>query len=193
MRTLLHPRRRLSWRPIRGATWSVIRHGFAPNGSPCGSEDREGASDSVPVLRQGRGERWLGCCCSQPLVPSASGSRLSAMEASGRNFLFYVAASLRCSHFGNRDIAFAFVSFSPVGVWVLPVEYVSGRVRWTNFSICSVAVNSNPEAFAQSMLLVAVFFSAIRTWTWTLFLQVLLFWQFAAVFAAQCSIFRGPR
>ena len=69
MWTLLHPRRRLSWRLIRG-TWSVISHGFAswtalaaltgvcseratPNGSLRGSEDREGASDSVPVLRQG--------------------------------------------------------------------------------------------------------------------------------------------
>ena len=90
MRTLLPPRRRLSWRLIRGTTWSLTRHGFAswtalaaltgvcseratPNGSPRGSEDREGASDSVPVLRQGRGGRWLGCGCSQPPVLTVLG------------------------------------------------------------------------------------------------------------------------
>ena len=100
MRTLLHPRRRLSWRLIRGTTWSLTRHGFAswtalaaltgvcseratPNGSPRGSEDREGASDSVPVLRQGRGGRWLGCGCSQPPVLTVLGF-LSVMEAFGR-------------------------------------------------------------------------------------------------------------
>ena len=100
MRTLLHPRRRLSWRLIRGTTWSVIRHGFAsctalaalagvcseratPNGSPRGSEDREGVSDSVPVLRQGRGDRWLGCGCSQPPVLTVLGYQ-SVMEAFGR-------------------------------------------------------------------------------------------------------------
>ena len=64
---------------------------------------------------------------------------------------------------GNLDFAFALVSFSPSGVWVLPLEYVvlvSGRVRclvqqwymfykrlWTNFSIFYVVVNSYPEAF----------------------------------------------
>ena len=105
MRTLLHPRRRLSWRLIRGTTWSLIRPGFAswttlavltgvcseratPNGSPRGSEDREGASDSVPVLRQGRGGRWLGCGCSQPPVLTVLGYQ-SVMEAFGR-ISFYV-------------------------------------------------------------------------------------------------------
>ena len=100
MRTLLHPRRRLSWRLIRGTTWSVIRHCFAswtalaaltgvcseqatPSGSPRGSEDRKGASDSVPVLRQGRGDRWLGCGCSQPPVLTVLGYQ-SVMEAFGR-------------------------------------------------------------------------------------------------------------
>ena len=100
MRTLLHPRQRLSWRLIRGTTWSLTRHGFpswtalaaltgvcsertTPNGSPRGSEDREGASDSVPVLGQGRGGRWLGCGCSQPPVLTVLGL-LSVMEAFGR-------------------------------------------------------------------------------------------------------------
>ena len=49
-----------------------------------------------------------------------------------KNFLFYVAA-VALFALGNLDFAFALVSFSPSGAWVLPVEYVvlyfSGRVR----------------------------------------------------------------
>ena len=128
MRTLLHPRRRLSWRLIRGTTWSLIRPGFAswttlaaltgvcseratPNGSTRGSEDREGASDSVPVLRQGRGGLWLRCGCSQPPVLTVIGYQ-SVMEAFGR-ISFYVLLAALFAH-GNLDIAFTLVFQSSV-------------------------------------------------------------------------------
>ena len=65
-----------------------------------------------------------------------------------------------------------------------------------------VAVNSNPEVFAlhscrmekcaQSMHLVAVSLSAARTLeSGHYFFEFSISWQFAAVFAAQCSW--GPR
>ena len=128
MRTLLHPRRRLSWRLIRGTMWSLTRHGFAswtalaaltgvcseratPNGSSRGSEDRYGASDSVPVLRQGRGGRWLGCGCSQPPVLTVLGF-LSVMEAFGRISSSTCPLPRDFAH-GNLDSAFTLVSFSP--------------------------------------------------------------------------------
>ena len=77
-----------------------------PNGSLRGSAGRQGASVSVlrqgggavPVLGQGRGERWLGCGYSQPLVQAVRGCRLSVMEAFGRISSSALPASSRCSH-----------------------------------------------------------------------------------------------
>ena len=39
---------------------------------------------AIPVRGHGRGERWLGCGCSQPLVPAVLGSRPSVMEPFGK-------------------------------------------------------------------------------------------------------------
>ena len=115
---------------------------------------------------------------------------------------------------GNLDFAFALVSFSPwcVGVACGVQRMVSGRVRclvqkwihvygrlWTNFSTFYVAANSNPEAFSirfewRSVHSRCFWLQSLQCGshveTWTLFLQALHFWQFAAVFSAQCS---GPR
>ena len=197
MRTLL-PRRRLSWRLIRGTTWSSTRHGFAswtalaaltgvcseratPNWSPRGSEDREGASDSVPVLRQGRGGRWLGCGCSQPPVLTVPGF-LSVMEASGRISFSSWPFAARFAH-GNLDIAFTLVSFSP-SVYGCCLEYVVfGTRAWFNsgymftrgfwrtshiFYVCALSswlssLFRRMEKCAQLMLRVAVSLRALRT------------------------------
>ena len=102
-----------------------------PNGSLRGSAGRQGASVSVlrqgggavPVLGQGRGERWLGCCYSQPLVQAVRGCRLSVMEAFGRISSSALPASSRCSHLENW-FSFALASLLAwFGVWVLPVKY----------------------------------------------------------------------
>ena len=65
---------------------------------------------------------------------------------------------------------------------------------WTNLHIFYVAVNSNPEAFglhsrrlekrAQSMLLVVVSLSAVRTWKLSII-------SASAPFLTVCSIFRA--
>ena len=126
MRTLLHPRRRLSWRLIRGTTWSLIRPGFAswttlaaltgvcseratPNGSPRGSEDREGASDSVPV-------------------PKGSWGVFGRIS-------FYVLLAALFAH-GNLDIAFTLVSFSLRCLGVALSTLDSGRVLGSTVDTC---------------------------------------------------------
>ena len=85
------------------------------------SAGREGTSTTsggaVPVLGQDRGERWLGCGYSQPLVQAVRGSRLSVMEA----FPLLRCLPRRAVRTWKSGLfAFALVCS---GVWVLPVEY----------------------------------------------------------------------
>ena len=97
------------------------QNGATPNWRFRGSEDREGASDSVPVLGQGRGGRWLGCGCSQPLVCQGAACQLWRLL---EEFPVLRGCLVALFALRNLDIAFALVSFSPSGVWVLPAEYV---------------------------------------------------------------------
>ena len=63
--------------------------------------------------------QWLGAAagagCARVLLVSLGGF--------WKNFLFFVLC-VALFALGNLDFAFALVSFSPSGVWVLPVEYV---------------------------------------------------------------------
>ena len=110
--------------------WCLLRTGHCPRGS----EDREGASDSVPVLRQGRGGRWLVCGCSQPPVLTVPGCQ-SVMEAFGI-ISFYVPLAALFAH-GNLDFAFTLVSFSLRCLGVALSTLYSGRVLGSTVDTCS--------------------------------------------------------
>ena len=104
-------------------------------------------------------------CGSWCVVADCAWEPLVSNGGFWKNFLFFVAASSRCSHLEIWILPSPLYLFSLCsGEWVLPVEYgvldSSGRVRylvqlwiyvygrhWTNFSIFYVVVNSNPEAF----------------------------------------------
>ena len=178
---------------LRGQLWPLLlvsaQNGPLPMGAPRGSEDREGASDSVPVLRQGRGERWVGCGCSQPLVPSVPG-REPHVSYGGfwKNFPVLRGRLVALFAPGNLVIAFTLVSVSPF--WCLGVAsgvrcirdtcfawFNSGHMFYerllANFTYFLRVVHSDPwcsstfrrmEKCAQLMLRVAVFLRAVRTW-----------------------------
>ena len=127
-----------------------------------------------------------------------------------KNLLFYVAA-VALFALGNLDFAFALVSFSLSGVWVLPVEHrvgmdflgrlhylvqqwihVYGRL-WSIFSLFYVGVDSNPEAFFSIWLNGEVctvdasgcsLFSAACTSK-----SGHYFYKVCSIFAAQCGLF----
>ena len=112
------------WNGTDGARWprGVVRlfSGLVAESKSCsGWRVLTGST----LLRSG----WSSRCCRLCAEPPVSHRGL------GKNFLFHVACLDALFALGNLDFAFALVSFSPAGVWVLPVEYVvfdfSGRVR----------------------------------------------------------------
>ena len=99
---------------------------------------------------------------------------------------------------GNLDITFALVVFVLVNgccLWSTAYGFFGTRALrlWSNFSILHVEVNSNPEA-SRSVHSRCFWLQFLQRGshveTWTLFLQVLHFVQFAAVFC--CSVQLSP-
>ena len=156
-------------------------------------------------------QEWSWLVRSSPGLPSytvagaAVGARCARAPPVGhggfrKNFLFYVACFVALFALGKQDISLLPSYLSAwYGVWVLPVEYSvldyagdlvqltwfdSGYMffkrPWKNLHIFYVAVNSCPEAFRPHSFEWRSVYSR-RFW-----LQF-LFWQSAAVFAAQCS------
>ena len=152
--------------------------------------------------------QWLGAAAG------AGCARVLPVSLGGlwKNFLFCVACLVAVRSWKSVHFYFAFVSFSHCsGVWVLPVDYTvldfSGRVRylvrqwmhvlrgpWKNLHIFYDAVNSNPEAFHSRCFWLQVCLARLARWNLDIISSSSPFFgQFAAIFAAQCSIFRSPR
>ena len=117
--------------PLRGQLWPFLlesaQNGPLLMGAPVGAK-----TVKVPQIQFQRGGRWLGCGCSQPLVPSVPGSRLSVMEAF-ESFSFFTCRSRRADCTWKSGLLYLCPRFlQSLWVWVLPVEHVfdfSGRER----------------------------------------------------------------
>ena len=147
VRSRAHGRRELSWGLVPWLNTGCVVFSLLLRG-------KSGALWSAPLvyLLPSGSEQPLAAGCARVLPVSLGGF--------WKNFLFYVLC-VALFALGNLDFAFALISFSPSGVWVLPVEYVVFGTRallgstvdscstggfGTNFSIFYVAVNSNSEA-----------------------------------------------
>ena len=129
-----HPCRQLMW--ITGSMATTSGSALTLCTCPSGRGCRQTAPAVATALTAAR---WLlGLWCGSSLV--AERQEWFWLAGSWKNFFFYVACLAAPFALGNLDFAFALVSFTPSGVWVLAVEYVvfSGRVRclvqqWIHF------------------------------------------------------------